>query len=246
MTSRRSLLLGLGAAPLALMAPSLFAGSAHAPRPHTGLRTDLADPQPNEFSGAVADGLFGSFSSVMLNPGDPTRLVVAAHAWNVTQEYFGEIGLFATGDELVAQADLNAALAALADMPRQVVSIAAGHGARLRVETLQARVAALTPDRVAEAMAELQEHGVVGTFDRVSQTFAEILADRSTRKPGQIAAEVSGCQYLAMIEATLWILAGLYTFGCAATMGVCAPCCIAAAVLAIAAGVLDLIGAYYC
>jgi hypothetical protein len=249
MESRRDLLKGIGVAAVVAATPSMLSAKPQdlPGRGRGGREIGFGSIEKDRFSTAVADGVFTAFSAFVANRDDRANTQVAAHAWKVAKDHFNENGLMRASDQLLREADVNEALARLSDMPQELARIAEKHGATLDVVRLQERIAALTPDRVSEAMAFLKSGGSVAAFDNLSSVFDDVMNGRTPRKPGGgVGANVDGCQYLAMIEAALWILSGMYAVGCAVTLSACVACCVAAAVLALAAGVLDLIGAYYC
>ena len=239
MESRRMLFRGFGVVAMAAATPSLFAGRRG---------KDIGEVEPH-YSRAVANGMFGAFTPLLGNRTDTGQFRVALHSWRVTGEHFDEIGLFKRGEDLVRTTDINAVMAEVHRMPVEIVRIADEYGEKVDIEALQARIAALTPDRVTEALTYLASSGPAALFDRVSQTLEDLANDR---RPGRSAgsrvtsASDGFCQGLAAIEATLWILAALYTIGCAATGGVCVPCCMAAGVLGLAAGAVALLEVIVC
>lgn len=239
MESRRTLLRGIGMATVAAATPSLFAGD----------RVGDVSEIDRQFSKAVANGALGAFAGVFRDKAEIGQLRVASHAWRVTRDHFDEIGLLAAGNDLVRTADLNVVMAELQKMPDEIVRIAQRHGVKVEVEGLQARIASLTPDRIAEAITFLETNGPAALFDQVSQALDDVINHRKPGRPGEwrVTSTSEGfCQGLAAIEAALWILAGMYTVGCAVTGGACVPCCVAAGVLGIAAGAVSLLEVIVC
>jgi hypothetical protein len=142
---------------------------------------------------------------------------------------------------------VNEALSQLPATQQAVVDIAAKNGVHVDIAQLQEQVALLTPARVAEAAAYLKSIGTEAFFDRVLNTFETAAKRPALPVSGERSALEEGmCGSLAAIAATLWILSAAYALGCAATLGVCLVCCVASAILGIAAGVVNLIEVVVC
>jgi len=247
--SRRHLLIkGIGVAAVAVAAPSLLMAERPENGPARG--TGQADGRfDGHFSNAVAEGVFSSFSALIVDSHDRANVLVAEHAWRVARDHFNETGFMQRGDQLLRDSDVNDALSNLASTQQDIVAIAEKHGAKLDLALLQARVSLLTPDRVSETVAYLKSAGTAALFDRVLNMFEAVSNGAMLRSPGYSAEGSAGgamCQALGFIEAGLWVLSGLYALGCAATLGACVACCVASAILAIGAGVVNMIEVVYC
>jgi len=247
--SRRHLLIkGIGVAALAATAPSILLAERPENGPARG-NGQAGGKIDGYFSNAVAEGVFSAFSALIVDQHDRANVLVSEHAWKVARDHFNETGFMQRGDQLLREADVNDALSNLAGTQQEVVDIAAKHGAKLDLALLQGRVSLLTPERVSETIAYLKSAGTAALFDRVLNMFEAVSNGAMLRAPGYSAEGSAGggmCQALGFIEAGLWVLSGLYALGCALTVGACVPCCVASAILAIGAGVVNMIEIAYC